>query len=45
MELIEPLITVAKRGGNKRTAEIRVVADAVMSVLSMRSQWRALPRI
>jgi transposase len=42
--LIAPLIPPAKRGGNKRTVEIRAVVDALMYVLSTGCQWRALPK-
>ena len=41
--LIEPLIPPAKRGGNKRTVEMRAVVDGLMYVLSTGCQWRALP--
>src|SRR4051812_49856240 len=40
--LIAPLIPPAKRGGNKRTVEIRAVVDGLMYVLSTGCQWRAL---
>jgi transposase len=42
--LIAPLIPPAKRGGNKRTVEIRAVVDGLMYVLSTGCQWRALPK-
>ena len=42
--LIEPLITPAKRGGNKRTVVMREVVNAVMYILSTGCQWRALPK-
>src|SRR3954471_1342051 len=41
--LIAPLIPPAKRGGNKRTVEIRAVVDGLMYVLSTGCQWRGLP--
>ena len=42
--LVEPMIPPAKRGGNKRTADMREVVNAVMYVLSTGCQWRALPK-
>ena len=40
---IEPLIPPAKRGGNKRTVDIRQVTNGVMYILSTGCQWRAHP--
>jgi transposase len=42
--LIEPLIPPAKRGGNKRTVEVREVVNGLMYILSTGCQWAALPR-
>ena len=42
--LVEPLIAPAKRGGNKRTVDVREVMNGVMYVLSTGCQWRALPK-
>ena len=42
--LIEPLIPSAKRGGNKRTVDLRAVVDGLLYVLSTGCQWRALPK-
>ena len=42
--LIGPLIPPAKRGGNKRTVDIRAVVNGVMYVLSTGCQWAALPK-
>jgi transposase len=42
--LIGPLIPSAKRGGNKRTVNVREVVNGVMSVLSTGCQWAALPK-
>ena len=42
--LVEPMIPPAKRGGGKRTADMREVLNAVMYVLSTGCQWRALPK-
>src|SRR6187431_2429003 len=39
--LVEPLITPAKRGGNKRTVDVREVVNGLMYVLSTGCQWRA----
>ena len=43
-ELIRRLIPRAKRGGNKRTVDVREVVNAVMYVLSTGCQWRAIPK-
>lgn len=43
-QLVEPLIPPAKRGGRKRTVDIRAVLNAVMYILSSGCQWRALPK-
>lgn len=42
--LIRPLIPRAKRGGNKRTVDVRAVVNGVMYVLSTGCQWAALPK-
>src|SRR6201747_1719568 len=42
--LVEPLIAPAKRGGNKRTVEVREVVNGLMYVLSTGCQWRAIPK-
>ena len=42
--LIGPLIPPAKRGGNKRTVDVRAVVDGVMDILSTGCQWAALPK-
>jgi transposase len=42
--LAEPLIAPAKRGGNKRTVEVREVVNGLMYVLSSGCQWRAIPK-
>ena len=42
--LIGPLIPPAKRGGNKRTVDVREVVNGVMYILSTGCQWRALPK-
>ena len=42
--LVEPGIEPAKRGGNKRTVEVREVVNWRMYVLSTGCQWRAIPK-
>ena len=42
--LIKPLIPKAKRGGGKRTVNIREVVNGLMYVLSSGCQWRAIPK-
>jgi transposase len=42
--LIEPLIPPAKKGGNKRTVDVRAVVNGVMYVLSTGCQWRYIPK-
>ena len=42
--LISGLIPPAKRGGNKRTVDVRAVVNGVMYVLSTGCQWAALPK-
>lgn len=42
--LIAPLIPPAKRGGNKRTVNLREVVNGLMYVLSTGCQWAALPK-
>jgi transposase len=42
--IVGPLIPPAKRGGNKRTVDIREVVNGVMYVLSTGCQWAALPK-
>ena len=43
-ELVAPEIPPAKRGGNKRTVDVREVTNGVMYLLSTGCQWRALPK-
>src|SRR5512143_3563420 len=40
---IEPLIPPAKKGGNKRTVDVRAVVNGLMYLLSTGCQWRYLP--
>jgi len=42
--LIGGLIPPAKRGGNKRTVDVREVVNGVMYILSTGCQWAALPK-
>src|SRR6478735_6262520 len=42
--LIAPLIPPAKRGGNKRTVNVREVVNGIMYILSTGCQWAALPK-
>jgi transposase len=42
--LIAPLIPPAKRGGRKRTVDVREVLNAIFYVLSTGCQWTALPK-
>ena len=42
--LVEPLIPPAKRGGDKRTVNLREVMNALLYVLSTGCQWRAIPK-
>ena len=42
--LIVPVIPPAKRGGGKRTVNIREVVNGLMYVLSTGCQWRAIPK-
>src|ERR1700716_3210645 len=42
--LVEPLIASAKRGGNKRTVDVREVVNGLMYILSTGCQWRAIPK-
>lgn len=42
--LVAPLIPPAKRGGNKRTANMREVVNGLMYVLSTGCQWAAIPK-
>lgn len=41
---IAPLLPPARRGGCKRTVNIREVFNGLLSVLSTGCQWRALPK-
>ena len=43
-ELAKAQIPRAKRGGNKRTVDVREVLNGLMYVLSTGCQWRAIPK-
>ena len=43
-ELAKPYIPRARRGGNKRTVDVREVLNGLMYVLSTGCQWRAIPK-
>jgi transposase len=40
--LVAPLIPPARRGGNKRTVDVREVVNGLMYVLSTGCQWAAI---
>jgi len=42
--LVASEIPPAKRGGNKRTVDLREVVNGLMYVLSTGCQWRAIPK-
>jgi transposase len=42
--LVEPLIPPAKRGGRRRSVDLRAVLDGIFYVLATGCQWRALPK-
>jgi transposase len=41
--LVAPLIPPAKRGGNKRTVDVREIVNGTMYILGTGCQWAALP--
>lgn len=42
--LIAPLIPPARRGGRKRSVDVREVLNAIFYVLATGCQWKALPK-
>ena len=42
--LVAPLIPLAKRGGRRRSVDVREVFNAIFYVLSTGCQWKALPK-
>jgi len=43
-EHIEPLIPPGKRGGRKRSVDVREIVNGLMYVLSTGCQWRYVPK-
>ena len=41
--LVDPLIPPAKRGGRKRSVNVREVLNGIVYVLSTGCQWNAVP--
>jgi len=41
---VAPLIPPAKRGGAKRTVDVREVVNGLMYILATGCQWRAIPK-
>ena len=44
LSVTAPLIPSAKRGGNKRTVDMREVVNGLMYILSTGCQWAAIPK-
>ncbi len=42
--LVAPLIPAAKRGGNKRTVNVREIVNGIMYILGTGCQWRDIPK-
>jgi transposase len=42
--LVEPFIPPARRGGRRRTVDVREVLNGIFHVLATGCQWRALPK-
>ena len=42
--LVEPLIPPARRGGRRRTVDVREVLNGIFYILATGCQWRALPK-
>ena len=42
--LIEPVIPPAKRGGRRRSVDVREVVNGLLYVLSTGCQWRYVPK-
>jgi transposase len=43
-KLVAPLIPPAKRGGNKRTVDVREIVNGLMYILGTGCQWRDIPK-
>jgi transposase len=41
---VEPLVPPAKRGGNKRTVNVREVLNGLLYILGTGCQWRDIPK-
>ena len=41
--LVEPFIPPARRGGRRRTVDVREILNGILYVLATGCQWRALP--
>ena len=41
---IAPLIPPAKRGGRRRSVDVREVVNGLMYILSTGCQWRSIPK-
>ena len=42
--LVAPLLPRAKRGGNKRTVDVREIVNGLMYILGTGCQWRDIPK-
>src|ERR671917_404371 len=42
--LVEPFIPPARRGGRRRTGDVRAVLNGIFYILATGCQWRALPK-
>ena len=42
--LVEPFVPPARRGGRRRTVDVREVLNGIFYVLATGCQWRALPK-
>jgi transposase len=42
--LVEPFVPPARRGGRRRTVDVREVLNGIFHVLATGCQWRALPK-
>ena len=42
--LVEPMIPPTKRGGRKRSVDVREVLNGIFYILSTGCQWNALPK-
>lgn len=42
--VVGPIIPFAKRGGSKRTVNVRAVVNSLTYILGTGCQWRALPK-